>query len=397
MGTLPGGLKVCGDWSATTGLAQAGRRLALALLRAGIDLTVASYASGAPRIDSLFPDELRALQDGPSRPVSLWTLNVNELHQVSDDELAPGGRPTYDIATWFWELPTLPPWMRRQFTRISELWAPSKFVERTWCLYTDKPVYVVPPVVPIFRADTDNRTLRDGLGLPRRPTIFLASFDFNSTVSRKNPLGVVDAYARAFSEAGNDGPLLVMKAINLERNPDFAGLLLERIEGVGGILIDRQMTAEEFSNLFHACDVYVSLHRSEGFGLGLAESMAIGKPVIGTAYSGNLDYMSADNSCLVGYALREIDASDQTHNPGMEETYVRGELWAEPDLDQAATWMQLLHTDQSLRRDIGTKAAATIRADFSEEAVSRAALLRLKDLYDQLGIDGPVNGSARGG
>lgn len=395
MSALPGGLRVCGDWPATTGLAQAGRRLVLALLYAGVDLTVATFASGAPRIDELFPPDLRVLQNGLPRPVSLWTMNVNELHQVLDEELSPPGRSTYNIATWFWELPTLPRWMQRQFQRVSELWAPSKFVERTWCLYTDKPVHVVPPVVPILQAGTEGSGFRASFGLPGQRTVFLASFDFNSTVSRKNPLGVVDAFARAFPAAGDHGPLLVVKAINLHRNPDFARLLLERIEAVGGSLIDRQMTADEFANLFHACDVYVSLHRSEGFGLGLAESMAIGKPVIGTAYSGNLDFMSAENSCLVGYALREIDASDQKHNPGMEETYMLGELWAEPDLDQAASWMDLLEHDPALREDIGTRAAAAIQANFSEEAVTHIALLRLQALYRELGVGDAADGSTR--
>ena len=129
MTTLSGGLRVCGDWPATTGLAQAGRRLALTLLHAGVDLTVSTFASGAPREPSLFPEELRELEGGPHRPVSLWTLNVNELHQVPDDELSSPGGSRYNVATWFWELPTVPAWMQRQVERVSEIWAPTTFVE----------------------------------------------------------------------------------------------------------------------------------------------------------------------------------------------------------------------------------------------------------------------------
>ena len=251
--------------------------------------------------------------------------------------------------------------------------------------HTDKPVHVIPPVVPLFRVDADQDTLRARLGLPPARTIFLASFDFNSTVSRKNPLGVLDAFARAFGRSGRDGPLVVIKAINLGRNPAFAKVLEQRVEATGGALIDRQMSSEEFAALFHASDVYVSLHRSEGFGLGLAESMAIGKPVIGTAYSGNLDFMSTGNSCLVGYTIREIDESDQSLNPGMEATYVRGELWADPDLDQAAAWMDVLETDPGLRLRLGAAGAETIEAGFSEQAVSRVALRRLAEVYAELG------------
>jgi len=187
------GIRICGDWAATTGLANAARRLAMALLHAGVDLTVAEFHSGAPRLPSLFPEELRRLQGTSFHPVSLWTLNINELNQVSDNELvlSPDGA---NIATWYWELPTIPRWMHPQFARVSEVWTPTQFVQRAMIRYTDKPVRVLPPVVPVFQADADIPRLRDRLGLPRDRTIFLSSFDFNSAVSRKNPLGVLEAF-----------------------------------------------------------------------------------------------------------------------------------------------------------------------------------------------------------
>ena len=323
---LPGGLRLCGDWSATTGLAHAARRLALALIHGNVELSSSNFASGAPREPWLYPEEVSALEGGPRRPVSLWTLNVNELPQVSDEELSSATSLGYNIGAWYWEFQTMPKWMQQQFARISEIWAPTKFVQRAMLRYSDKPVHVVPPVVPVFGAEAGRDVLRDRFGFPPGRTIFLATFDFNSTVSRKNPMGVVHAFARAFPAPRSTGPVLVVKAINLHRNQAIVSLLTDAVAAVGGVLIDRNMTGTEFANLFHASDVYVSMHRSEGFGLGLAESMAIGKPVIGTAYSGNLDFMSASNSCLVGYRLREVDESDHAQNPGMEETYVKGAL-----------------------------------------------------------------------
>lgn len=383
---LPGGLRLCGDWSATTGLANAARRLALALIHQGVDLSVSNFASGAPREAWLYPQEVRALEGGPQRPVGLWTLNVNELPQVSDEELSAATANGYNIGAWYWEFQTMPDWMQRQFERISEIWAPTKFVQRAMFRYSDKPVHVVPPVVPVFPVEAGGDVLRDRFGFPRGRTIFLATFDFNSTVSRKNPMGVIEAFGRAFPASSSTGPLLVVKAINLHRNQAIVTLLTDAIDAVGGVLIDQNMTGSEFANLFHVADVYVSLHRSEGFGLGLAESMAIGKPVIGTAYSGNLDFMSASNSCLVGYTLREVDEFDHAQNPGMEETYVKGALWADPDLDEAAQWMELLARDIELREQIGTRAALDMEASFSETAVAEVALNRLVALYRELGI-----------
>lgn len=340
---------------------------------------MSTFASGAPRVPELFPEELRGLEGGPPRAINLWTLNVNELHVVPDEEMHPGGTGPYNVATWFWELPTLPRWMQRQIERVSEIWVPSTFVQRAMRRCTDKPVHVVPPVVPVFRASAEPEELRRRFGLPPRRTIVLTSFDFNSTASRKNPMGAVEAFNRAFGRSPEDA-FLVCKAINLDVNPSFADGLRDAVRGVGGLLIDRNMSSSEYEDLFHACDVFVSLHRSEGFGLGLAESMAIAKPAIGTAYSGSLDFMAVGNSCLVGYGLREVEEADQLHNPGMEGTYVAGELWAEPDLGQAADWMRLLARDHELRRRVGRAGAISIQASYSESAVSAAAIKRLGEI-----------------
>ena len=376
-------VRMCGDWPATTGLAHAGRRLALALHRGGIPLTLSEFASGAPRRDWLFPDELQSLFSNMPSPATLWTLNINELQQAPDRELLrlPG---QYNIATWFWELPTMPDWMQAQFDRISEIWAPTAFVERTFLRYTSKPVHVVPPVVPILTAEAPRPILRQRLGLPLDRLIFSASFDFNSAVSRKNPLGIARAFAEAFPGSPRTGPLLVIKVVNLPASGSFATELRGALASVNGILIDRTFTDNEFAELLHASDVYVSLHRSEGFGLGLAESMAIGKPVIGTAFSGNLDFMSIENSCLVGYRLREIDADDHAHNPGIEAVYTEGAVWAEPDVQEAAAWMTVLAADSDLRSELGKAAAKTMMARFSPEAVCRIATDRLAELFPEL-------------
>jgi glycosyltransferase involved in cell wall biosynthesis len=117
------------------------------------------------------------------------------------------------------------------------------------------------------------------------------------------------------------------------------------------------------------CDCFVSLHRSEGFGLGLAEAMYQGKPVIGTDWSGNTDFMNAENSCPVRYSLERLD---QSFGP-----YSKGQTWAEPDSDHAAWFMRRLVEDDSYRRRIAAAGQETIRSDYSPRAVGRRYLERL--------------------
>jgi glycosyltransferase involved in cell wall biosynthesis len=127
------------------------------------------------------------------------------------------------------------------------------------------------------------------------------------------------------------------------------------------------------------------LHRSEGFGFGIAEAMALGKPVIATAYSGNLDFATSSNSCQVSYHLREITSDDHIFNEGVSEVYESGAIWADPDIDQAARWMQLIAGDPALRSRIGEAARATIREHYSARAAVAAVARRLSETKARIG------------
>jgi glycosyltransferase involved in cell wall biosynthesis len=388
-GPLPdgAGVNLIGDLTATTGLAQAGRRLAVGLRRRGVPMTVTSVRSGAPRMDGLYPTELRNLPDGRAHPVDLVTLNVNEVPAVATGDLGllPTGR--YAIGSWFWEFEALPPDLVEQIDRVDEIWAPSTFVKRAFGRYTAKPIHIVPAIVPVFEASEARGVVRQRLGVSHDEVVFLFTFDFNSSVVRKNPIAVVDAYRRAF---GSDpsGVRLVIKAINLANSPMFESDLRAAIEGVSGALIDEHLSQAELGDLFHAADVYVSMHRSEGFGLGMAEAMAIGKAVVGTAYSGNVDFMNGANSCPIGFRLRSVTPEDHRYSGAVGTVYRQGFLCAEPDIEQAARWMRALASDAALRGRIGSAAAATMATRFSEAAAVRAAMARLEALWPPFGAAG---------
>jgi glycosyltransferase involved in cell wall biosynthesis len=143
------------------------------------------------------------------------------------------------------------------------------------------------------------------------------------------------------------------------------------------LLIDRTLGREEITALMAACDAFVSLHRSEGFGRGPAEAMLLGKPVVVTAYSGNLDFCREDNACLVGSTLVPVREGEY---PGWE-----GQVWADPDPSVAAAHMRRLVEDPEFASALGKRAAATIRAQYDAEVVGRAYAERLQEIGASLG------------
>lgn len=378
------GINVFGDWAATTGLAQAARRLTVALHDAGFDLSLGKVHSGAPRDDRRVPDVLRRLRDDRPHVIDVWMLNVNEFPVISDDLLRPTGRDTYSIGVWYWELPTFPERLIAQMSRVDEIWVATSFVQASFRSATDRPVHVVPAIVPELKG-TGRR--RQDIGLTDDEVVFLFSFDVNSMVARKNPGAVIEAFGRAFPPSVGHRSRLVIKVLNLARQPEFAQWLRAAVTAVNGVLIEEDLSDAELADLFLCADAYVSLHRSEGFGFGIAEAMSVGKPVIATAYSGNLDFATAANSLQVGYRLCEITSADHTYNEDASETYPTGAVWADPDVGQAARWMKLLAADPGLRKRLGEAGRATIRERYSARPVVGVVTDRLSEIAKGIGAD----------
>ena len=198
---------------------------------------------------------------------------------------------------------------------------------------------------------------------------FLFAFDYLSVFGRKNPIAAITAFARAFPP--DSGAALIVKSLNHDRDPRAHEQLREAVASHPDVhLIEDRLSRADRDGLMNAADCYVSLHRAEGFGFTLAESMWLGKPVIATGYSGNLDFMTTENSYLVDYRLVPI-------GPG-NDPYPPDGVWAEPDVDHAAALMREVHErrEQAARR--GERAAAEIRSRHSPETAGRAMVARLE-------------------
>ena len=253
------------------------------------------------------------------------------------------------IGYWAWELPDAPPDWRVGGRFVHELWVPSHFTAEAVRPIATGPVHVVPhplpPVAPRHRARSD-------YGLPEDTFLVGSMFDMRSGFARKNPLAAIAAFRRAFGEDRKKH--LVLKVSHLNTAPEQARQLQDAIFGSANISLHEQSLArEDLQGWISNLDAVISLHRAEGFGLVAAEAMQLGRPVIATNWSGNLDFMTPHNSVLVSYSL----------TPAMDPQGIyqfSTQRWAEPDVEDAAAWLTRLAEEPDLRRRLGRQAAADI-------------------------------------
>ncbi|HWS72363.1 MAG TPA: glycosyltransferase family 4 protein, partial [Thermoanaerobaculia bacterium] len=273
-----------------------------------------------------------------------------------------------NIGCWHWELPELPDTWIASAVPLDEIWAPSAFIQSAISRKVSIPVVHMPHGIDV---STIEPCSAEELGVPPGRFTFLCMFDFSSVVERKNPLGAVDAFRRAFGD--DDRVALLIKAGHSSSHATEYAELVERVRGTPNVFItDRMLPRARVNGLLAACDAVVSLHRSEGFGLILAEAMALGKPVVATGWSGNMDFMNSGNSCPVAYELVRIDRTLRD--------YQAGQQWAEPDIDHAAHCMRRLVDDPSWRAQLSARAIATMRTHFSAEAAGLRYRRRLSVL-----------------
>lgn len=365
---VPAGVNLVGYIRANMGLGTAARGLAAACDAAEIPFGVINLEHGNYGTHTDGSWSHKEVTDSRYDTTVVCVNPDNSFYlrtQVSPEIL--GNR--YVIAHWYWELPEMPDEWLKEFEYVDEVWAPSNFIKDAVAKKASVPVVRVPTVVDLKRAE---RFSRAQLGLPKHRFLFLAMFDTRSVLERKNPLGVLRAFKSAF-RAGDTSVGLVLKF----NNPDYEQPMMRAVQAelVGWeniSVIDRLLTRDELTSLVDACDCYVSLHRSEGFGLGPAEAMSLGKPAIVTNWSGNVDYMTGDNCIAIDYKLVPLE---QDYGP-----YKAGQHWAEPALEQAAHWMKRLAGEPELGREIGLRGQQTIGSEFSPQAVGRIIQARLHEI-----------------
>ncbi|MBQ0918450.1 glycosyltransferase [Hydrogenophaga aromaticivorans] len=363
----PQGLNLIGYIKAELGVGEAARSLARACQAA--DIAYSTFDVGH-QSQNLQRDDSIVAQASP-RHYAIDLLYVNPSHTAATVEhLREQGksRGAYAIGFWHWEQPELPPHFHGAFAHVDEVWVPSTFVQDAVADVAPVPVFKVPHAVSFTPS---SQVSRRTFGLPEGRKLVLVMYDFMSSQHRKNPQAAVAAFriaARRQPELG-----LVIKTLNSEHHPQALAELLDSVADLPHVtFINHFLTRQGSWDLMSCCDILLSLHRAEGFGLAPAEMMSLGKPVVATGWSANMDFMTTDNSLPVRYTLRPLE-----HDLA---AYPAGPLWAEADVEHAAHCLEDLATDAPLAQRLGQRAALDIRQQLSPQVVGARIRQRLQML-----------------
>ena len=214
--------------------------------------------------------------------VNLVHVNADESHKFARRKGAGYFQERYNISYWFWELSQFPSKWRSSFDYYQEIWVASAFCQES--IAHISPVPVVKITFPVLIDSVPALPDRSAFGLAEDKFLFGFVFDYLSLAERKNPMGLIKAFRQAFED--REDALLVIKTINAEHTPEKVALLRDLARGCNIRFIDGHISRQEMTGLIASFDSFVSLHRSEGFGIGMAQAMYLGKPVIATGYSG---------------------------------------------------------------------------------------------------------------
>ena len=349
-GKDPKGINLYGFFKAENGLAQGVKMYARALEAGGIPhgLLNTDFLDWLPQEDTAFDSRLTM--------ENRYAVNVIHINPDQWQE-ACGMFPRnhfdghYNIGVWLWELERIPESWIPLIDYVDEIWAPSAYIAGAMQKATDKPVTVIP-----YGMETpyDGKLTRADFHLREEDFLVLTVYDSNSYASRKNPGAAIDAFRKAFGEHPKDVKL-VIKISNPK--PEDTAFVEKRLEPGSYILMTERLDRQKMNSLIRLCDVFLSLHRSEGFGLVMAEAMNLGTATVATNWSANTEFMPEGTACLVDYQPVPVGSAYQYEQEGL--------TWADADTDQAAACLQRLKVDPAYRKAIAGAGQRYIREKLS--------------------------------
>ena len=353
------------------GMGEHARSTYRALVAAGVEARLVDVADRTATPDPDLEAGFReAVTDLPAGATALYCVNGDVASHVVK-ALGPRAAGGFRIIYPAWELARYPRAWVPAIEIFDEVWAPSQFIREAIAGVTDRPVIHMPLAVELKMSGFLGRRW---FGIPEDAFTALFFFDFDSYAERKNPGAVLDAFERLAARRPEADLHCVIKTRGARRDDPAFRDLDARVEALGSRaqLISGDLGDNEIKNLVRNCDVFVSLHRAEGFGRGMAEAMALGRVAVATGYSGNLDFMAPDISRRVDYQLIPV-------RPG---TYPQGDgqVWADASPTHACDLLEALMDDPAGTRALGRRARANIRENFSLAATGGRYRARIETI-----------------
>lgn len=363
---FPDGINLIGNMKAQTGLGQSCRLIAAEVNQCGIPYSIFQYSNLGVMAEADYQFDGHLDESFPFN-INLIHINPHELGLAFVQLHEMAWNYHYNIGFWLWELEEFPDEWIPCFDCVDEIWTPSEFASSSIRKKTSKPVVTIPYYLDV---KLKGSYCRADFGLPEDKYLFLMMYDRTSTRERKNPRAVIDAYKQAFVNEENVG--LVIKISNSTK---------EELEQIRSMLpgckhvyfVTEILDRDQVNGLIHLVDAVVSLHRSEGFGLVMAESMFLGTPVIATNWSANTEFMTADTACLVDAKMVELK-----YDIG---AFQKGNRWADADVNQAAGYMKKLFDDPDEGIRMAVRAKEYIRDRLSKERAVSLIRKRLEVIY----------------
>jgi glycosyltransferase involved in cell wall biosynthesis len=360
---------VVGYLRAASGVGEVGRQTLHTLAAGGLSVEGLDVALGvvSARDDASVADWL--VERG-SAGVQVFNINADQIPPVVAHTRATLRPDAVRINIPFWELGRIPDVWIPSLASMDEIWAPSRFIQTALAARLDRPVLYMPVAIEITAPPP---LPRGKFALPDDRFLFFYAFDFLSFMERKNPRGVIAAFRQAFPTRGRAG--MVLKCMNGAAAPDQFTAFQKAIDGDPDIfLIDQTLTRADTLGLIAATDAVISLHRSEGLGLLIAEAMLLGKPVIATDYSASREFVTAATGYPVGYQLIPLREGDYP--------YPENQVWADPDISHAAWHMRRLAADPESAAEKRRLARAHLERNYSRSAVAQLQTRRLHRLLN---------------
>lgn len=319
-------------------------------------------------------DVQNALETTSENPydVNLVQINIDRLHSVLQETDNSYFKDKYNIAFWAWELENFPDESKVFFTLFDEIWVPSNF-----CAEAISKISPVPVIKIMHSIEIEKTTMkRRDFNLPEDSFIFMTMFDYYSSVARKNPLATIEAYEKSFGKNNRDVLLIIKTSLSIEF-PEEKKMLLERIADNKSIIVYEEiMERDKLYSLMSCCDSFVSLHRSEGFGLTMAEAMYLGKPVIATGYSANIEFMNVNNSFLVKFDV--VPTGDQYYFSTEKD------FWADPNVSHASTLMKIVVENPEIAKEIALQGQLDVQKNLSPSKMGEKIEARLRYINDTI-------------